>query len=94
MGQSVINYFCAVLADKGLKDSKQLQPLYIWKLFATGDGLDKGCILGERVQGEKSRTDVCLPPGVDVSTGLLRRPRRSGPLCPGDARWLETVRGR
>lgn len=52
MGQSVINYFCRVSADKGLKDSKQLQLFYIWKPLATGAGLDKGCVLGERVRGE------------------------------------------
>lgn len=59
MGQSVINYFCRVLADKGLKDSKQLQRLYIWKLFATGDGLDRVHFGRAGARGEEP--DRCVP---------------------------------
>lgn len=82
MGQSVINYFCGVLADKGLTDSKQLQLFYIWKLFATGDGLGQGCIFGEQVEGESR--DRCVHAHVSRA-GLGNR---ATALCscqgPGD----------
>lgn len=57
--------------------------VHFWRAGGRGEeqGQMRACACLQGWIGEQSNCTVFLP-----------RPRRSGPLCPGDARWLDTVR--